>query len=64
VRGSGAGGIDEGSIMRDAVFEAIEFPASVTDLNTSLTDVNGDDFAHDERLNEVSFKKKTRTKKK
>ena len=31
----------------DAVLEAEEFPAGVTNLDTSLTDVDGDDFTHD-----------------
>jgi hypothetical protein len=28
------------------VLKAEEFPAGVTDLDTSLTDVNTDDFSH------------------
>jgi hypothetical protein len=28
------------------VFKTEKFPASVTDLDTGLSDVNGDDFAH------------------
>jgi hypothetical protein len=31
----------------DTVLEAEEFPAGVTDLDTSLTDVDGDNFTHD-----------------
>lgn len=36
------------SVRLNSVLEAEEFPASVTDLNTSLTNVNGDNFSHDE----------------
>lgn len=28
------------------MFEAVKLPASITNLNTGLTDVNGDDFPH------------------
>ena len=34
------------SIRLDTVFEAEELPAGVTDLDTSLSDVNVDDFSH------------------
>jgi len=34
------------TIRLDAVLEAVKLPAGVTDLNTSLTDVDGDNFAH------------------
>jgi len=34
------------AVRLDAVFKAVEFPAGVTDLDTGLTDVNGDDLAH------------------
>jgi len=30
----------------DAVLEAEELPAGVTDLDTGLTDVDGNDFTH------------------
>jgi hypothetical protein len=28
------------------VLEAVEFPTSVTDLDSGLSDVNGDNFTH------------------
>jgi len=34
------------SIGLNAVFEAEELPAGVTDLDTGLTDVDGNDFTH------------------
>ena len=34
------------SVRLDAVLEAEELPAGVTDLDTSLTDVDGDNFSH------------------
>ena len=34
------------SVRLNAVLETEEFPASVTDLNTSLTNVNGDNLSH------------------
>jgi hypothetical protein len=34
------------TIRLDTVLKAEEFPAGVTDLDTSLTDVNTDDFSH------------------
>mmetsp|Transcript_3401 Transcript_3401/g.6381 ORF Transcript_3401/g.6381 Transcript_3401/m.6381 type:complete len:117 (-) Transcript_3401:129-479(-) len=37
------------TIGLDAVFEAVEFPAAVTGLDTGLADMDGDTFAHDER---------------
>ena len=39
------------TIRLNSVLETEEFPASVTDLNTSLTNVNGDNLSH------VLFKK-------
>jgi hypothetical protein len=30
----------------DSMFQAVEFPAAVSELDSSLTDVNGDDFTH------------------
>jgi len=35
------------TIRLDTVLEAEELPAGVTDLDTSLTDVDGDNFTHD-----------------
>jgi hypothetical protein len=35
------------AIRLDAVFKAVEFPAGITDLDTSLTDVDGNNFSHD-----------------
>jgi len=35
-----------GTVGLDTVLEAEKFPAGVTDLDTSLTDVDGDDFTH------------------
>jgi hypothetical protein len=29
------------------VFEAVQLPAGITDLDTALADMDGDDFAHD-----------------
>jgi hypothetical protein len=34
------------AIRLDAVLEAVELPASVTDLDTALADMDGDHFAH------------------
>jgi hypothetical protein len=34
------------TIRLDTVLKAEEFPAGVTDLDTTLTDVNTDDFSH------------------
>jgi len=34
------------TIRLDTVFQTEEFPAGVTDLDTTLTDVNTDDFSH------------------
>ncbi len=36
------------SVRLDSVLEAEEFPAGIADLNTSLTNVNGDNFSHEE----------------
>lgn len=35
------------TIRLNSVLETEEFPAGVTDLNTSLTNVNGDNLSHD-----------------
>jgi hypothetical protein len=35
------------SIRLDTVLEAVKFPAGITDLDTGLTDVDGDNFTHD-----------------
>ena len=34
------------SVRLNSVFEAEQFPASVTNLDTSLTNVNGDNLSH------------------
>jgi hypothetical protein len=34
------------TIRLNTMLEAVQFPAGVTDLNTSLTDVDGDNFTH------------------
>jgi len=34
------------SIRLDTMFEAVEFPTGVTDLDTSLTDMNTNNFSH------------------
>ena len=34
------------AVRLDSVFETEEFPASITNLNTSLTNVNGDNLSH------------------
>lgn len=34
------------AIRLDAMLEAIELPACVTDLDAGLANVNGDDFTH------------------
>jgi len=39
-------GLGEGSVGVDSVLKAIEFPARGTDLDTSLTNVERDYFAH------------------
>jgi hypothetical protein len=36
------------AIGLDAVFEAVQLPASITNLDASLANVNRDDFAHDD----------------
>ena len=36
----------------DAVLEAVKLPAGITDLDTSLTNVDGDDLTHVEREKE------------
>jgi hypothetical protein len=38
-----------GTIGRDSVLEAVKLPAGVTDLDTGLTDVDGNDFTHVEK---------------
>jgi hypothetical protein len=38
----------------DTVFQAVEFPAGITDLDTGLTNVNGDNFSHIEGVVVVS----------
>jgi len=35
------------TVRLDSVLEAVELPACVTDLDTALTDVNGNNFSHD-----------------
>lgn len=35
------------SIGLDAVLQAVELPAGVTDLDSGLTDVDGDNLTHD-----------------
>ena len=35
------------TIRLNTVFEAEQLPASITNLNTSLTNVNGDNLSHD-----------------
>jgi len=35
------------TVRLDSVLEAVEFPAGVTDLDTGLTDVDGNNFSHD-----------------
>jgi hypothetical protein len=44
------------TVRLDSVLEAEEFPACVTDLDTSLTDVDWDDFSHD--VEKIGLKKK------
>ena len=36
------------TVRLDSVLEAEEFPAGVSDLDTGLTDVDGDNFTHDD----------------
>jgi len=38
------------SIRLDSVFQAVELPAGITDLDTSLSDMDGDALTHDEEL--------------
>jgi hypothetical protein len=38
------------TVRLDSVLEAIKLPAGVTDLDTGLTDVNGNNFSHDVRV--------------
>jgi len=46
---AGWGSLDGGhvTIFGDSVLEAVEFPAVVTDLDTGLTEMDGDTFTHD-----------------
>jgi hypothetical protein len=37
------------TIWLDTVLKAEELPTGVTNLDTSLTDVDGNDFSHDEK---------------
>jgi len=43
------------AVWLDAVLEAVELPASITDLGTGLTDVDRDDFTHDKRVKVFSL---------
>ena len=43
------------TVWLDAVLEAVELPASITDLGTGLTDVDRDDFTHDKRVKVFSL---------
>jgi hypothetical protein len=38
------------TVRLNSVLEAVEFPAGVTDLDTGLTDVDGNNFSHDVRV--------------
>ena len=44
-----------GTVRLDAVLKAEKLPAGVTGLDTSLTNVNGDDFTHDVKKNKKKF---------
>jgi len=35
------------AIRLDAMFQAVELPAGIADLDTSLADVDGDELTHD-----------------
>lgn len=37
------------AIWLDPMFQAIQFPASIPDLDTSLTNVNGETLPHDDQ---------------
>jgi len=51
------------AIGLNAMFETVEFPAGVSDLDPGLTDVNADDFSHFEiRSGRKGRKKKTRVR--
>jgi hypothetical protein len=38
------------TIGLDSMLQAVQFPARITDLDTGLSDMNGDTFSHDESL--------------
>jgi len=38
--------LNETTVGAKAVLDGVEFPTRVSDLNTSLTDVDGDNFTH------------------
>jgi hypothetical protein len=46
------------TIWLDSVLEAEKLPAGVTDLDTGLTDVDGNDFSHDGLKGKVKVKLK------
>ena len=49
VSGNTGGGVAwHHTIWFNAVLEAVKFPAGITDLDTGLTKVDGDDFTHDD----------------
>ena len=43
------------TIRLDTVFQAVQLPAGVTNLDTSLTNMDGDTFTHFEDLVEVEY---------
>ena len=48
------------TVWLDAVFEAVEFPAAVTNLDTGLTCMDGDNFTHVEEVKSMAVRRKNR----
>ena len=46
------------TIGLDTMFQAVEFPAGITDLDTGLTDVDRDTFAHNGGSKRRGFEKR------
>ena len=49
------------SVGLDAVLEAVQLPARISDLDSGLSDVNGDNLTHVDRRRELGGWKKTET---
>ena len=44
------------TVRLNSVLEAVKLPAGVTDLDTALSDVNGNNFSHDARVVRLKYK--------